>query len=37
MTVAPISPELGLYLIATVPVVWTLLSLFARANREGRG
>ena len=35
MTGAPISPEAGLYLLLAVPVVWVILALFGRANREG--
>lgn len=35
MTDAPISPETGLYLLLAVPIVWAILALFGRANREG--
>lgn len=36
MTGAPISPETGLYLLLATPIVWGLLALFGRANREGQ-
>ncbi len=37
MTDAPLSPEVGLYLIIAALVIWGLLTLADRANREGRG
>lgn len=29
-----ITPETGLYLILAIPVVWVILAIFGRANRE---